>query len=623
MRLLFIVMFILYGFIISTISYSISNYYQTQNTKTKLLSTQIESFNIKSADLRADIEHFNNQISALKSSKVFKRYLDKKIKDENVIDVFSVIMNDNQFISQLRFIDAQGDEQIRFDRKRVGEEALFIGNELLQNKAQRYYFLDIKKRANNEIWYSKVDLNVEHGKIQEPIVPTLRIGTPIYTNTRFDGIIIMNIFFKDIIDNFVDSPFFYISIYDKDGEFIFNKINEGSKIIDYSWSRYLKKDYNLEKHLKKVLLDESVNDYVYERSIYKILPNADSLTVRYEPKLMKFKQVEENENNYILTVTVIVLVLSIPLAFIISFIPNILNKELYETKKMLEREAKAVDEYVYLSVTDKHGIIIDVSQAYCDMTGYTKDEIIGQTHSILNYGDTKKEKYRELWDTILNNKVWEGELKNIKKSGEIFYVYILITPNLDEKGDIKYFTAYMQDITYQKRIEKISITDELTHLYNRREFYRVFRKNIATSKRYQHPFALMMLDVDYFKQYNDTYGHLLGDKALLKVASKIEHHSQRETDTAFRIGGEEFALIFSATSKEEAYNFAMKIKESIESLKIEHIKSEVSVHLTVSIGFIFKDKLGDETEDELYQACDNALYKAKELGRNQVASVDI
>ena len=621
MRLLFVVMFIFYGVIISVISYSFSNYYQTQNTKSKMIQTQLQSFKIKSDELRKSINNFENELTSLKESVIFNDYLNTTQKNDQVIDIFRILMSNDVNISQLRYIDKGGNEKIRFDRKAIGFDSILVHDSALQNKANRYYFKDIKNTQNGTIWYSKIDLNVEHGVIQRPIVPTLRIGTPIYTNGEFNGILVMNIFFKDIIQSFVDSPFFYIILYDKDGEFIHNIVETDENIYDYSWSRYLKKDYTLKDHdlyIRKILDLKTINDFILNRSIANIIPNEDFLNVRYEPKLLKLKELEQNANNYIVTVTLIVLFISIPLAFLISIIPNTLNDELFETKKRLEQERHVVDEFVYLSIADTNGVIQDVSNAYAKMTGYAKEELIGKRHSILKHPSTSSDLHHDLWNTILNGEIWSGELTNLKKDGSSYNVKIFIRPNINEYGEIKNFSAYMQDITNLKKIERMSVTDDLTKLYNRREFSKLFKRYIGHAIRYKHPFAFMIFDIDFFKQYNDTYGHLEGDRALEKVAAEVMEHCKRITDSAFRLGGEEFGVLFSAQSEYEAHHFAIEIRKAIENLKIEHEKNEVSNYMTVSIGFFYREDVSDMNEDTIYQMCDEALYKAKKEGRNKV-----
>ena len=623
-KILFLIVFIIYGALISGISYHTSNYYKDKETKTKLIQRQESTFENKLYSLELKINSLKNDLIALKENKTFKKYLELETNKE-VFELFSLMINSDKDIYQLRFLDSNGNEKIRFERDNISSPVIKIEDKDLQNKASRYYFNEIKNIKKDTIWFSRVDLNEEYGKIEKPFIPTLRMGVPIYYNEVFKGVLIMNVFFENTINNLVNSPFFNISIYNKDGEFIYNKMKIDSKIVDNSWSMSIKRDFNFFKYLeyiKNKFSNEDINSCFLSFSLDTVIPNADKLTIFYEPNENELIKIIENERNYILIVSMIGLGLSIFLAFILSIIPNLLNDKLHKLKDTLEKKIRVIDDYVNLCVTDKKGVIIDVSKSYCTLTGYTRAELIGKRHNILRYEKTENRVYKELWETINSKKVWEGELTNVKKDGEIFNTKILITPELDENQNIVNFIAYSQDISYQKKIELISVTDELTKLYNKREFNNIFTRSVENAKRFNNPYTMLMIDIDFFKQYNDSYGHLKGDYALESVAKAMKKCCTRSTDISFRLGGEEFGLIYIASNQKEALVFAKKIQDEIHNLKIEHKSSKVSSYLTVSIGLFFSENIRDFSKDDIYQRCDDALYFAKKAGRNNIYSID-
>lgn len=139
------------------------------------------------------------------------------------------------------------------------------------------------------------------------------------------------------------------------------------------------------------------------------------------------------------------------------------------TKKKLQDYINIVNENIIISSTDKQGIITDVSEAFCKISGYTKEELIGQTHNLIRHPDMSDSFYKDMWDTLLSKKEWKGEIKNKDKSGHDYWVFAIITPVL-KNDDIVGFTAIRTNITDKKHIEYLSITDELTQLYNRRFF---------------------------------------------------------------------------------------------------------------------------------------------------------
>ena len=167
-----------------------------------------------------------------------------------------------------------------------------------------------------------------------------------------------------------------------------------------------------------------------------------------------------------------------------------------------------------------------------------------------------------------------------------------------------------------KKLENASYTDSLTGLFNRRYFNLVFEREIKRAKREQSTIAFMMLDIDFFKQYNDTYGHLKGDKALKKVASILQNILRRPNDFLFRLGGEEFGVLLTQTTQKESEMLAQKICEDIKEAKIQHSGSAVSEFLTLSLGvaiFVADESLDGDT---MMSMADKMLYEVKESGRD-------
>lgn len=288
-----------------------------------------------------------------------------------------------------------------------------------------------------------------------------------------------------------------------------------------------------------------------------------------------------------------------------------------ETELKLKSYINLVDQNIIISETDENGIITEANNAFCKISGYTKEELIGNSHKIVKHPDTPKKVFEEMWKDLKNGKSWRGELKNRKKNGYFYWVDIVIHPRFLD-GKIIGYTALRQDITDKKKVEYLSITDELTQLYNRRHFNEKIEKELNRAKRENHFISFFMLDLDHFKDFNDTYGHQAGDEALKKVSKILKSHTKRASDFAFRIGGEEFAIL-ACFSKEESIKFAKLIQEDIEKLKIEHKTSQTSSYITISIGLVVRKGLEVKDSKELYMLADKALYKAKEEGRNRVS----
>ncbi|QTA79928.1 Two component system response regulator, GGDEF domain-containing [Desulfonema limicola] len=166
----------------------------------------------------------------------------------------------------------------------------------------------------------------------------------------------------------------------------------------------------------------------------------------------------------------------------------------------------------------------------------------------------------------------------------------------------------------KEELRKLAITDDLTTLFNARHFYKQLKMEVDRSRRYKHILSLLLIDIDYFKSYNDTYGHLAGDKVLARIGQVIQS-SLRRMDSAYRYGGEEFTIILPDTGGEEAIKAAKRISSAINSERFKPVP-EKEIYITVSIG-IAEYCAGEELEAFVKRA-DKAMYKSKEKGRNRI-----
>lgn len=183
-------------------------------------------------------------------------------------------------------------------------------------------------------------------------------------------------------------------------------------------------------------------------------------------------------------------------------------------------------------------------------------------------------------------------------------------------------TLYRDLKLSQESLQRLSITDELSGLYNRRYFNHIIPIELSRAYRDRQMIAFAIFDIDYFKNYNDHYGHIAGDIALQNVAHAMKSHFRRSEDLMFRIGGEEFASFYQCETIEEAITVANNIIQTVENLAIEHKHSGISDVLTVSGGLYVHKGTEPITLNDLYRFADRALYRAKENGRKRVV-IDI
>ncbi|MDR1830509.1 MAG: GGDEF domain-containing protein, partial [Candidatus Fibromonas sp.] len=172
----------------------------------------------------------------------------------------------------------------------------------------------------------------------------------------------------------------------------------------------------------------------------------------------------------------------------------------------------------------------------------------------------------------------------------------------------------------KEKVEYLSITDHLTKLYNRRHFSECIEKEFARAARQGENLSFLMIDADKFKNYNDTYGHLQGDKLLVSIAGILKENIMRSSDAAFRMGGEEFGILLPNTDYQGAFLVAEKIRSEVSEMKVPLLDKDGETKITVSIGVACVKPQSGENPDALMKLADNNLYKAKEMGRNRVVS---
>lgn len=295
---------------------------------------------------------------------------------------------------------------------------------------------------------------------------------------------------------------------------------------------------------------------------------------------------------------------------------NALNRALEKSQqyvKTIENQMVLIDKNIIISSTDLEGKITDVSDAFCKISGYTKEQLIGKNHKVLRHPDMQSSAFAKLWETIESGETWYGEIKNRSKKGAYYWLETIIYPRYNDLGEKIGYTAISQNISDKKWIEELSVTDQLTQLHNRMYLENSFKTEIKRSKRYNHPFAIIMIDIDHFKEVNDTYGHDVGDNVLTKIA-KILSDNIRETDIIGRWGGEEFLIICPHTTDTDAYILAEKIRMIVEASSFD-----VVGHKTCSFGVSVFD-LNEESYKEVLKRSDEALYRAKKNGRNRVVN---
>jgi diguanylate cyclase (GGDEF)-like protein/PAS domain S-box-containing protein len=269
-----------------------------------------------------------------------------------------------------------------------------------------------------------------------------------------------------------------------------------------------------------------------------------------------------------------------------------------------------------VTITDPHANILSVNPAFTTITGYSAEEAIGQNPRVLKSDRHDADYYREMWATLTTSGHWRGEIWNRRKSGEAYPEWLTISAITDGQGATTHYVAVFHDITESKQneaqIKYQAYHDALTGLPNRQLFNDRLSLALAHAKRHQLCVAVLFLDLDRFKNINDTLGHLLGDRLLQSVAERL-CACVRNDDTVARLGGDEFTILLADISHpEQATLVAGKV---VDAFKQPFQINGHELYSTPSLGISIYPMDGSET-DVLMKNADTALYRAKAQGRN-------
>ena len=598
--------------IVITLIISIINYnmkYSEVNEQVKK-DIQFDLNEIKSST-KNYLDNIEDTIDSILTNDIFTNYLIENTSNNKKIvsSLFKSLMISHKNIFQLRFIDTNGLEKIKLEKERTSQLVYSVDEKNLQNKSDRYYFKETINNKTGSYSYSQLDLNMENKEIEKPLRPTIRISINIFHNSIFYGIIIANVEMDKLLNHIENNNNFTIYMIDKAGNFIIHPKKEKS------WNKYLNNGNTVFNEFNIPTNSIEKNNIGEDRYIFSLkeyFKNNEDIKLILEVDNEYLDDVKNTNLKYILILGFSILIVSIILGSIVS-IP--MSKIYINFNKLYDENLR------FMNIVNSHVItmtigldkrILDVSDALCNLSGYSKEELKRKEISIFNNDKNTLSLHEKIFEQIKTGNIWEGEIKQKSKDNTPYWLKSTILPNFDENQKVISFTSISEDITDKKTIEALSQTDKLTQLVNRHKMDECLEMEFDRFNRTKTPFSILLIDIDKFKEVNDKHGHQIGDTVLIELSEILKENS-RKIDIVGRWGGEEFFIICSDTNKDGAILYAEKIRKKVEEFNFSHIQNK-----TISIGVAeISEK---DTLPLLVKRADDNLYLAKEQGRNRTVS---
>lgn len=431
---------------------------------------------------------------------------------------FKIFAKHHGVFDQVRYISVDGKEVIRVNYNNGYPTA--VPDRKLQDKSSRYYFKDAIKLNRKAVFLSPLDLNVENGKIEQPIKPMLRIGTPVFDprNEKM-GLLLFNYYGQHLLDNYAEAvaPIKkYAYLLNKEGYFLFNKDQ------DKNWG---------------FMLGHNARFQDEHPDVWEIISKGKDGQFFLNEGLYTFKTVHPLEHT------------------------RISNEGLSIHKPYSDTQA-AMDDYLWYAVSFlPREALYDIKARVLRSLSM----IGGPLYALIVLGAlwlARTITQRNIAQIALQNAQNDLERRVTERTEELS-LEILVRKNLEQK------------------LRELANTDELTEVLNRRGFMKAAEDEWQRSQRYNHPITFLSFDADYFKSINDNYGHAAGDEVLKNIAM-IASHAIRDNDIVGRIGGEEFAIALIETNLEQATEMAERLRQKIEGTPTVYRGQTIPV--TISIG---------------------------------------
>ncbi|KAA8679673.1 sensor domain-containing diguanylate cyclase [Vibrio gigantis] len=567
-------------------------------------------------ELAVIVEQISNSVPSIADSQTLLRAIKQPstIHKEALQDLWVMLARGQKYYSQLRYLDLNGNEVFRINYK--DDKATVVPDTELQNKSSRGYFETLQTLNIGQVSSNGIDLEVENGKIVRPLIPALRIMTPVASQGHIVGYFIANLNMLEIYERLhyqIGTSAAVPVILNKTGHVIMgpDQSETFGHVIESRADKTYAKRF---PKLWKAIQDNTSSSY-FDGSNWYFHADISPKIKQFEGPIYMVLHIENQQfNSQYKQEKQAIIVQIITLSFLISMISAgfVLWNSNHKKNSIESQLAKAaMNGMSALVITDRNNRIIKVNQEFTRVSGYELEDVKGRQPSMFASGRYNEEFYIKMWSIIKEKGMWEGEVVNRRKDGSLITEILRIQTIKDSKDVIQFYVASFVDISKHKELENklrnLSEKDALAGCWNRRKFDLELRDECSRVNRYptREQSCLAILDIDHFKRINDRFGHDYGDRVIQTVAQVLQREC-RETDFVARIGGEEFGVILPHTTTEEAEYVLNRLRVAV-SLELDSV-------VTVSGG------ITNLTNDPAlnYKCADLALYEAKANGRNSV-----
>jgi len=605
------------------------NIYQDQFNDERVAEEE-KLLKVVASDASKEIRNMLTDVIVLSQNSYLKAYMDDMNTStlNSASDFLADFLVDKAYYYQFSFVDPTGQTLLSLNNNAASpvidtsDDLPYIGKES--------YFQEMSLVDKGGTYISPLEIDQNQDISSEQAV--IRIAKKMYdSDNNYVGIIILNYAGENIAKNLLelnrlDSQSEYY-IVDHNGDYMFSV--DPSK----NWSAYFDDRDSFKLYYPDAynqMKDQVIGDLNQDKLLLVYLSLDYTQTENSNPLITQALQ-----NAYLVSSTdktrfdTIILIVQIILG-LIGIILTVIIFLLYRQRSILRYADKirdimlqGIDKNPSVAIlTDKKGRIIYVNETFEKVTGYSYEDAYGKKPSILKSNNVPKETYAQLWKTILSGKSWEGEFHNRCKDGTYYWAQARISAIHDKKGHIEHFFSLQNDVTkvkdLMKKVNDLAIKDPLTGAFNR-NIYNDQKSEDALKKVKFYQFqGALMIDIDFFKVVNDTYGHQVGDFVLEGLADVIRDNI-RENDILIRYGGEEFLILLQESDKTSTLYLAERIRKKVEAYPF--LVEDITLNITVSIGIsmIIPE---DQSFDDIIGRVDKALYYAKNHGRNQAIDYD-